>query len=48
MSSINKSTLSKILKKFNMVDTKPMKIHMHTSTSLDKDENGKNVDQMVY
>lgn len=31
-----------------MADTKPMKIHMHSSTQLDKDEKGKIVDQMIY
>jgi len=31
-----------------MIDAKPMKNLMHTSTLLDKDKNGKKVHQTIY
>jgi hypothetical protein len=37
-----------LMKKFNMVELKPMSTPMSTTTALDLDENGKAVDQREY
>jgi hypothetical protein len=37
-----------LMKKFNMVELKPMSTPMSTTTALDPDENGEAVDQREY
>ena len=37
-----------MLKKYNKVDSNPMKTLIHTSTLLNKDENDKKVDYIIY
>ena len=46
---VNQSKYTKdLLKRFNMEDAKPFGTPMSTSTKLDKDEKGKDVDQTLY
>jgi uncharacterized protein YqgV (UPF0045/DUF77 family) len=46
---INQSKYTKdLMKKFNMVELKPVLTPMSTATALDLDENGEAVDQREY
>ena len=46
---INQAKYTKeLLKRFGMMGAKPLTIPMSTSIKLDKDENGKNMDEKCY